>query len=111
MSIIEEPNMHDVAFKNLLDTIKPKNLEDDCNSRLQKLKQLGKEPFVEFCKGIVDGAALNDIYHSETLHEMQIKLALYGLKLTEQDHIWLCNTLTYHYGYWPHTRKRFEAYC
>ena len=54
--------------------------------------------------------ALNDIYHSSSMHEMKIKADLYGIDLNDVNNIlFLIDTTTYHHAFWPHTSKRFIA--
>ena len=97
------------AKLNALLVTKP---EDVLSVRKQKLVALGKEPIDKICVGAVkDANALDDIYHSTSWQEMQLKIALHGIALSIIDHAWLCNTLAYHYGFWPHTRPRLKAYC
>ena len=80
--------------------------------RKRKLAALGKEPIDLMApNGVRSADMLDDIYHTETWQAMQVKLATYGMTLQIEDHVWLCNTLAYHYGFWPHTRLRFKAYC
>jgi len=50
------------------------------------------------------------IYHSETPEDMRLKIALSGHTFTFQTYLALCDTLCYHYGFWPHTRARFESF-
>lgn len=55
--------------------------------------------------------SLNDIYHSNSMHEMQVKADLYDIDLYEKDVlIFLIDTTTYHHAFWPHTAKRFTAF-
>ena len=56
-------------------------------------------------------AALDDIYHSESWQEMKLKAGANGIDLGPAEHAWLCNAIAYHYGFWPHTKPRFKAYC
>lgn len=95
-----------------LDVLLETKAEDVLSERKRKLAALGKEPIDQICAGAVrDADALDDIYHSTSWQEMQVKIALYGIALSTIDHAWLCNTLAYHYGFWPHTRPRLKAYC
>lgn len=58
-----------------------------------------------------DFSVLNQIYHSEDMHEMLMKADLYCVDM--HDKIVLCyliETTTYHDAYWPHTAKRFIAF-
>lgn len=55
-------------------------------------------------------AVLNDIYHSESWQEMQLKSGANGLVIGPAEHAWLCNAVAYHYA-WPYARPRFKAYC
>lgn len=107
-------NMDDVeaAVKDKIAALIATKTEDVLSERKKKLAALGKEPVDQICAGAVENAdALDDIYHSNSWQEMQVKIALYGMVLNTIDHAWLCNTLAYHYGFWPHTRPRFKAYC
>ena len=107
-------NMDDVeaAVKDKIAALIATKTEDVLSERKKKLAALGKEPVDQICAGAVENAdALDDIYHSSSWQEMQVKIALYGMILNTIDHAWLCNTLAYHYGFWPHTRPRFKAYC
>ena len=55
--------------------------------------------------------ALNDIYHSNTMSEMQVKADLHNVDLNDVVNIlFLIDTTTYHHAYWPHTAKRFVAF-
>lgn len=55
--------------------------------------------------------ALNDIYHSTSASEMQVKADLHNVDLHDIDVIaWLLNTTAYHHAFWPHTAKRFTAF-
>ena len=56
-----------------------------------------------------DSAAMDKIYHTETIPEMKLKIAILGVSLTSADLAWLCKTTTYHAAFWPHTKKRFEC--
>lgn len=53
---------------------------------------------------------LDDVYHSETPEEMCLKIALHGVPSGIDHFFWLCETFCYHYGFWPHTRPRFQAF-
>ena len=53
---------------------------------------------------------LDDIYHSTSVHEMQVKADLHAVDLADVDVlIYLIGTTTYHHAFWPHTAKRFTA--
>ena len=55
--------------------------------------------------------ALDDIYHSTSASEMQVKADLHNVDLHDIDVIvWLLNTTAYHHAFWPHTAKRFTAF-
>lgn len=55
--------------------------------------------------------ALNDIYHSNSAHEMQVKADLHCVDLNDIEVVkFLIDTTTYHHAFWPHTAKRFVAY-
>lgn len=102
----------EAAIKDKLGALLATKTEDALEERKRKLAELGKEPIdiigAGFAKNV---SALDDIYHSTSWQEMQVKIALHGVVLGIEEHAWLCNTLTYHYGFWPHTRPRFKAYC
>lgn len=53
---------------------------------------------------------LDDVYHSETPDEMCLKMDLLQVPSNWQEFSWLCDTLCYHYGFWPHTRPRFYSF-
>ena len=59
----------------------------------------------------LDSAKLNDIYHSTSAEEMQLKIAMYGKKLSILDIIWLIDCVVYHASFWPHTLDRYNALC
>ena len=53
---------------------------------------------------------LDDIYHSTSADEMQVKADMHCIKLDDPDVIlYLIRTTTYHHAFWPHTSKRFTA--
>ena len=55
--------------------------------------------------------ALNDIYHSTSMHEMKVKADLHSIDLNDIDAImFLVDQTTYHHAFWPHTAKRFVAF-
>lgn len=55
--------------------------------------------------------SLDDVYHSNNMHEMKVKADLHGIDLHDKDTlIFLIDTTTYHHAYWPHTSKRFTAF-
>ena len=55
--------------------------------------------------------ALNNIYHSESMHEMLVKADLDDIDLCDTDALfWLTSTTAYHHAFWPHTAKRFTAF-
>lgn len=85
----------------------------------KKLAAIGKSPVEIFKlnyggdsiqKDCID-AVLNDIYHSESWQEITLKSIANGIVLGPAEHACLCNTVAYNYGFWPHTRSRFKAYC
>lgn len=54
---------------------------------------------------------LDDIYHSTSKHEMQVKADLHCIDLHSRDVlVFLIDTTTYHAAFWPHTSKRFTAF-
>ena len=86
---------------------------------LTKLAAIGRSP-VEIFRLNYDNDSgqnsrvyevLNDIYHSESWQEMKLKSGANGIVLGPAEHAWLCNSVVYHYGFWPHTKLRFKAYC
>lgn len=53
---------------------------------------------------------LDDIYHSDSVHELQIKADMHCVDLNDIDVlIFLIDTSAYHHAFWPHTKKRFTA--
>ena len=63
-------------------------------------------------KNNVPYEAINDIYHSETVYEMQVKLDLYNINLNNDVDVvlMLIDITTYHHAFWPHTAKRFTSF-
>lgn len=53
---------------------------------------------------------IDSIYHSTTWQDMWMKIDLNGIKIDLDAFMMLCNTLCYHYGFWPHTKPRFLAF-
>ena len=54
---------------------------------------------------------LDKVYHSETMHEMEIAADLQGVDLCNPYVLFfLARETTYHHAFWPHTRKRFTAF-
>lgn len=54
---------------------------------------------------------LDDIYHSTSADEMQVKADMHCIELDDPDVIlYLIRTTTYHHAFWPHTAKRFTAF-
>ena len=60
------------------------------------------------------GCTYNDldaVYHSETMHEMEVKADLHGVDLCNPYVLmFLAKQTAYHHAYWPHTKKRFTAF-
>lgn len=55
--------------------------------------------------------ALDKVYHSESMHEMEINADLYGINICNPHVLFfLAKTTAYHYAFWPHTSKRFLAF-
>ena len=53
---------------------------------------------------------LDDVYHSNSMHEMKVKADLHNIDLYDKDVlVFLIDTTTYHHAFWPHTAKRFTA--
>ena len=53
---------------------------------------------------------LDDVYHSNSMHEMKVKADLHGIDLYDKDAlVFLIDATTYHHAFWPHTAKRFTA--
>ena len=85
----------------------------------KKLAAIGKSP-VEIFRLNYEGdssqkdridAVLNDLYHSESWQEISLKSVANGIVLGPAEHACLCNIVAYNYGFWPHSRSRFKAYC
>lgn len=53
---------------------------------------------------------INTVYHSESWQDMWMKIDLNQLVVDTDVFMMLCNTLCYHYGFWPHTRPRYYAF-
>jgi len=54
---------------------------------------------------------LDAVYHSETMHEMEVKADLYGVDLCNPYVLmFLAKQTAYHHAFWPHTKKRFTAF-
>lgn len=56
-------------------------------------------------------AALNKVYHSESMHEMVVNADLQGVDLCNPYVLlFLAEQTAYHRAFWPHTKKRFTAF-
>lgn len=54
---------------------------------------------------------LDDVYHSNSMHEMKVKADLHNIDLYDEDAlVFLIDATTYYHAYWPHTAKRFTAF-
>ena len=54
---------------------------------------------------------LDDVYHSNSMHEMKVKADLHNIDLYDKDVlVFLIDATTYHHAFWPHTAKRFTAF-
>ena len=53
---------------------------------------------------------LNDIYHSTSPDEMQLKIASSGIQLDINSIKWLIDEVAYHAAYWPHTLPRYCSF-
>ena len=54
---------------------------------------------------------LDKVYHSESMHEMQVNADLQGVDLCNPHVLlFLAKETAYHHAYWPHTAKRFLAF-
>lgn len=53
---------------------------------------------------------IDSIYHCISWQDMWMKIDLNGFKVDRDAFMLLCNTLCYHYGFWPHTKARFLAF-
>ena len=54
---------------------------------------------------------LDDVYHSNSMHEMKVKADLHNIDLYDKDAlVFLIDATTYHHAFWPHTAKRFTAF-
>ena len=54
--------------------------------------------------------ALDDVYHSSTMHEIKVKADLNNVDLNDPNVLFfLLQQTTYHHAFWPHTAKRFTA--
>ena len=53
---------------------------------------------------------LNDIYHSTSPEEMQLKIASSGIQLDINSIKWLIDEVAYHAAYWPHTLSRYDSF-
>lgn len=54
--------------------------------------------------------ALDEIYHSNSAYEMQVKADLLNIDIYDISILqYLIETTAYHHAYWPHTAKRFVA--
>ena len=57
------------------------------------------------------GAALNKVYHSESMHEMEVNADLLGVDLCNPYVLlFLAKQTAYHHAFWSHTKKRFTAF-
>lgn len=57
-----------------------------------------------------DWDAIDDVYHSSTMHEIKVKADLHNVDLCDPKVLFLLLQLTtYHHAFWPHTAKRFTA--
>lgn len=55
--------------------------------------------------------ALDKVYHSSTLAEMQVTADLMGVDLRNPYVLWfLAKQTAYHHAFWPHTARRFIAF-
>lgn len=54
---------------------------------------------------------LDKVYHSSTMHEMQVNADLNNVDLCNPYVLFfLAKETTYHHAFWPHTAKRFTAF-
>ena len=54
---------------------------------------------------------LDKVYHSESMHEMEVNADLQGVDLCNPHVLlFLAKQTTYHHAFWPHTAKRFLAF-
>ena len=57
------------------------------------------------------GADLNKVYHSESMHEMEVNADLLGVDLCNPYVLlFLAKQTAYHHAFWLHTKKRFTAF-
>lgn len=55
--------------------------------------------------------AIDQVYHSSSMHEMRVKADVLGIDLCNQYILfYLARTTAYHDAFWPHTKKRFIAF-
>lgn len=58
-----------------------------------------------------DFKKLDIVYHSESMHEMEVNADLQCVDLCSLDvQLFLAKTTAYHHAFWPHTAKRFLAF-
>lgn len=54
---------------------------------------------------------LDKVYHSESMHEMEVNADLLGVDLCNPYVLlFLAEQTAYHHAFWPHTKKRFIAF-
>ena len=57
------------------------------------------------------GADLDKVYHSESMHEMEVNADLLGVDLCNPYVLlFLAKQAAYHHAFWSHTKKRFTAF-
>ena len=57
------------------------------------------------------GADLDKVYHSESMHEMEVNADLLGVDLCNPYVLlFLAKQTAYHHAFWSHTKKRFTAF-
>lgn len=75
------------------------------NRKLIENVQFGSNSFSDLFN------ALDRVYHSESMHEMQVNADLQGVDLCNPYVLmFLARETTYHHAFWPHTAKRFLAF-
>lgn len=54
---------------------------------------------------------LDKVYHSESMHEMEVNADLLGVDLCNPYVLlFLAKETAYHHAFWPHTKNRFIAF-
>ena len=57
------------------------------------------------------GADLNKVYHSESMHEMEVNADLLGVDLCNPYVLlFIAKQTAYRHAFWSHTKKRFTAF-